>query len=172
MTDSKSCSWSSITAHGTPGNVTVNIYYAVNPTVGTGHTFTLTGTDLYGAVTVEAFSGVGMSSPFDQQNGNASASASSLATGSITPAANNELIISGEAYFGDNSLATVSDSMTITDYMGGGGVTGGAMAYKIQTTAAAINPTWTFPTSQFAAVIVASFKASGSMVKRRVVVTQ
>lgn len=173
MTDNKSNTWSFLTAHGTVGNVSVNLYYCINPIVGSNHSFTLTGSTIFGWVAAEVFSG---GSIFDQQNGAASALASSLATGSITPSEDNELIVSGEAYFGDSTMATINSGMNITDSFKDCCTTAttGAMAYKIQTTATAINPTWTFPSANLCAVIVASFKASGGAitVRHKIMITQ
>lgn len=169
--DSLGNTWTALTPHGTVGNVTVNIYYVTNPSVGVGHTFTTNGTNTYSSFYVAAFSGALTTGTLDGQNGSASASASSIASGSITPGQPNELIIAGLST-GTGIPSSIAPTMTINDSIPvGGGFNGGALAYVIQTTATAINPTWTLPSANYCASIVASFIASsgggGSVFVRR-----
>lgn len=156
---------SALTAKEDTGVIGTQILYWLNPTVGSGHTFTLN--DLYARIQVAAFSGAHASSPFDQQNG-AIGSGSPLSTGSITPGEDNELVIAG---FGAllKDYASVDSGFTTLDsaaYVSGIAMSG-ALAYKIQTTAAAVNPAFTSSSGAYAAAAIASFKsaASGSAIK-------
>lgn len=156
-TDSKSNTWTQATSY-TQGNVRVRLWYTTPSSVGSGHTFSFSGSPL-GTMFVAAFSGANQSSPYDQQNG-ANAFATSLATGSITPTEDNELIIglyginsTGVPMSVDNGLIEINEvDFVSSNYYGG------MMAYKVQTTAAAINPTFTRTNSNGQAATVVSFK--------------
>lgn len=160
--DSKGNTWTALTQRTSGAVGATQIFYCLNPTVGSGHTFTSGGG--FPTVTVTAWSGAATSSVFDVETGATSASASSLATGSVTPANANSLVIASVG---------ISDAMTGTAAITGGftvsnaiygqpGVTeGGGQAYLIQTSAAAANPTWSgwSPAGSCAAAI-AVFKAA------------
>ena len=162
-TDSKGNTWTGLTTR-TAGSTYGRIFYAVNPTVGTGHTFTLSGANSFCVVDVLAFSGVDTSSPFDVQNGASSLSgAATQAPGSVTPSANNSVVITGIAAESPGTTATVDLSFTITDQSGqvNGVNFAGAAAYLIQTTAGAVNPTWTYSSGTVStAATIAVFKAA------------
>lgn len=160
LIDSKGNSWTELTQSEEVGSARCSIFYCQGGTVGLNHTFTYEGTSVYVSVAVAAFSG-SAATPFDQENGASSPSTNSLATGSITPSEDNELVIAG---FSSNSGETISinASMTITDqepYVGGNSFSV-ALAYIIQTTAGAINPSWSWTSTAAAAARIASFKAS------------
>jgi hypothetical protein len=158
-TDSNSNTWSALTQANAYNAGKNQLFYAYAPTVGSGHTFSCSCTSGTPALAVAAFSGAA-SAPFDQQS-TAIADAggeTSHATGSITPTQDNELIISG---FGTLIPETFSadSGMTIANQITAG--VGGGLAYKIQTTAAAINVTWSWTTSTpYVALTIASFKAN------------
>lgn len=147
VSDSKSNTWTALTAYADSG-VTSRIYYvnSATPTVGTGHTFTLNGTGIAGAINVMAFSGT-TAAPYDgKQNGANSASSASISPGTVTPTVDGYLIVTG--FTGGNTFggaATINNSFTITNQkaLTGGSNYGTAAAYLIQGTAAGVNPTWT-----------------------------
>ncbi len=101
----------------------------------------------------------------DQINGDAGVLSTTLATGPITPIQDDELIIS--AMTGRAGTYSVDSGFTITDQDANTNPVffapglGGALAYKIQTTAATINATWTQTPNHAMAVIIASFRATG-----------
>lgn len=161
-TDSKSNTWTQVTNTYTQGNVRVRMWYTTPSSVGSGHTFSFSGSPL-GTMFVAAFEDANQSSPADQQNG-ANAFASSLATGSITPTEDNELIIglyginsTGVPMSVDNGMIEINE----VDFLAGN-YYGGMMAYKVQTTAAAINPTFTRTNSNGQAATVVSFKRAAA----------
>ncbi len=162
MADSKSNSgWTPLTSYST-GVYVSTLLYVANPTVGSGHTFTLSGS--FPALWVAAFSGVTLSSPFDVENGSTGTVA--IQTGSVTPSQNNELVITVLTVATTTGAAAIDNGFTILDGAAsdGGSYVGGALAYKVQTTAAAVNPTWSYPgitgdTRMTAGI--ATFKASG-----------
>lgn len=131
------------------------IYYALNPVVGADHTFT--SVNQFGAGAVQSFSGVGGVGPSTGSFGNTGTSAQ---PGSLTPAVDGCLLVAG---IGENTQPTddsvvVDSDFTLTDqqfYVGGVNF-GAAMAYLIQTSAAAVNPTfsWTGSASSVQAVMI------------------
>lgn len=167
--DSKSNTWTGLTVRTSGGGAfhKLRIWYVANPTVGTGHTFTFGGTSSAMAGCVSAWSGAKVTSPFDQQNG-AGVSSTSAAPGSITPSEDNELIIAGCSFEGSRTLS-IDGGFTITNQVNfsGGSNYGVGMAYLIQTSLAAANPSWSWSGSADAAAAIASFKAepvSGSVI--------
>ncbi len=158
--DSKMNTWTSLTTHAGASNAKNTISYAANPTVGSGHIFTATGSVAYPSICVAAFSGTATVSPFDLESGaGTSGGGTTLQPGSITPSQNNEVVI-GSLGWSASGTVSVNGGFTITDqtdYMPGAAF-GAALAYLVQTTATGSNPTWTFPSSE-AGVSQASFKA-------------
>jgi hypothetical protein len=148
VTDNKSNTWTKLTVQD--NSVAANcIWYSHATTVGTGHTVTFTGD--YSIAEFMAFSGVS-GSPFDKQGGNETANGTAATTfqpGSLTPSANGSLIVVG---LGNNSFTgtiSIDSSFTIAgQHTYNSGVNyGAATAYLIQTTAAAVDPTWTMPST-------------------------
>lgn len=161
VSDSKGNTWSARTYY-TGSVVAAQIFYCQAPTVGSGHTFTCSGTSTFSTIAVEAFSG-STASPYDTESGAGNASsASTIQPGSITPSENNCLIISGTGWNSSGST-TVDGGFSETGELspGGGNNFGTVMSYLIQTSAAAANPTVTFsPAYDYAATAIASFKAA------------
>ena len=154
VSDSKGNTWLPLTLRTTSSGHQ-RFFYAQAALVGSGHTFTVTGTSIYPAIHVRAFAGA-TATPFDLQAG-ATNSGSSLATGSITPTQPGALVVSGLC-FDSTATVSVAPTMTVTQSPFGSGVAfGGALGYLVQTTAAAVNPTWTIPGGATNAAAVASF---------------
>jgi len=161
LTDSKSNTW--ILAKSKSGTVSnLFIYYCHNPVVGSGHTFTATGSGAT-SMNVMGFSG-SASSPLDQTN-SATVSGGSLATGSITPSQSNELIIAVAAPTDGTSTYSVNSGFTTTYNINAGtGVNEGLISsYLIQTTATAVNPTFSWSGTGDASAAIVSFKTTGSV---------
>lgn len=157
VTDSKGNTWTAATKYN--ASDAANRFYYCQPTsVGSGHTFTIGPPNTFGGIIVLGFSGVKVTSPYDGVNGANSASASSLATGSLTPSEDNCLLIYAATTAGN---ITAVDVGTLQETANGiGGTTyGGGVGYEIQTTATARNPSFSASvTNQMAASILA-FKA-------------
>lgn len=153
VADNKGNTWNALTAQ-TSGGVSSQLFYAQNPTVGAGHTFTVTAN--FPSAELLAFSGM-QSAPFDQQNG--ATGGPNVTTGSITPTADNAVVVTGAMGI-NNSTPTVDSSLTVTDgvaYVSGTNY-GSAMAYGIEGVAQAINPTWTAAGGDnIYAAVIASF---------------
>lgn len=163
-TDSYSNTWTGLTARTVSG-LTTRIWYCNPPSGkhGTGHTFTVTAG--ISSLCIMAFKGAEQVSVFDVENGATSASAASLATGSVTPTNNNSLVYTGVSANNQVQIQTVSAPFSQLDNQTG---TSSAFsvsnAYEIQTTATARNPTWTDASAQVMAVAIAVFR---SQVNRR-----
>jgi hypothetical protein len=157
-TDSKSNTWTEIRDEVGDFSGDMAIYYVANPTVGSGHTFTPTGS--FNSICIAAFSGLS-SSPLDQQNGR-TASTGDYTAGSITPSQSDCLIIAGIGGSNGTShnigsgftITNQNDSLTSVTY-------DSALAYLIQTSAGAVNPAWTLDTFASEGVVLVSFKPTG-----------
>lgn len=169
ITDSNSNVWVEIGFFGTgTTNCGTGLWYAKNPIVGAGHTFTLTSSQNFNALCAAAFSGVDTVSPLDQSTGNQGASndtpVTSIQTGSVTPLFNNELIISG-GVFGSPAFASglhIDSGFTIQVQDDGSASFPDALAYLVQTIAGGVNPTWSWSTANQTAVSIATFKAAAA----------
>jgi len=138
ISDSRGNTWTALTSENGTSEF-MSSWYCVPSSVGTGHTITTaSGSSMFASLYVSAWSGAS-ATPFDKQAG------ATLATrpGSITPAANGCLVISGlcshtAGTYAVDSGFTIAQQQTFVS----GTNDGGAQAYLIQTTAAALNPTW------------------------------
>lgn len=165
LTDSKGNSIATATGATTSiFGITSSIYYVKAPTVGSGHTWTLTGTSGDFAFAVLAFSGSDQTAPLDQTNGTASSFGSTVQPGSITPGQANELLVTFCIDGDDTNAFSVDSGFTIADQLlqVNGGHKGLAIAYQIQTTATARNPTWTLGSGNLFGADIASFKLASA----------
>ncbi len=165
VTDSSSNTYTqAVSKEDTFSGGQIEIWVAYSATVTSTMTFRLqnqgSGTAYFSGV-VMGFSGGLGSLPTDQTNSAAGVGVTSLQAGSITPSEDNELVIA--ALSGDIDTGNIDES-----YVHEGSIDGVASeslsmeaAYKIQTTATATNPTWSFP-SQNPAAVIASFKAAST----------
>lgn len=167
VSDSKGNTWTALTAYANGGQKQ-RIYYAVNPTVGTGHTFTVGGTSVVASFAASSWSGVDTTTPFDVQAGTGGAgpiTAAGIGSPSMTPANNGSLVITSCSQAAVVSGLTASGTFTALDAVAfSSGVNYGiATAYVIQTTAATISnattvQSWTTGTAY--AIATAAFKAA------------
>ena len=158
LSDIKGNTYTSI-ASVTSGSVISRLVACYSPTVGSGHTFSAVAGSNYITLAVAAFSGAA-ASPLDVSNSAIAASASTIQPGSITPTAANELVICGAGTDGGSAFSSINGGFTITDSQPNAGAEeGAALAYLIQTSATAANPTWTMAGASNLLAIIASFKA-------------
>ncbi len=174
LSDSEGNTWTARTERTAAFGAKGRLYYAENPNVSATHTFTLTG-GTHGAVGVTAFSGTATSSVFDTETGQ-SDQFSTAEAGSLTPSQNASLVIASivqwTSLVGDQSI---DDGYTLEEEWSpnsGGDHRGGGIAYLIQTTAAATDPSWTFGGGGDAGVALTAFKpaaggAAGQPTMRR-----
>jgi len=156
LSDSKGNTWIGLAGYSAPTfPIRSRLYYCLNPSVGTGHTFTITGNDTYASIGANAYSGVG---GLESESGNSANPATTLQTGNLNPLFNNSLLITGLS-FGAASTASIDSSFIISNQANwNSGVSeGGAVAYKIQTSASAENPTWTIGSSTQMSTVMAVF---------------
>jgi hypothetical protein len=158
ITDSKGNTWNMLTAR-TSSYARSRIGWCVPTSVGSGHTVTAYGyAGTYPAVAFLAFSGAS-ASPYDTENGSFTNAATSLSTGSLTPSVNNALVVAAVG-IGNSTGCSIDNGFTLSEaepFVGGNNFSLG-LAYKIQTTATAVNPQWSWSGSVDAAATIASFK--------------
>lgn len=168
LTDSKGNTWTARTAATYVSGYTyyTQIWYCEAPTVGSGHTFTLTpgsGGGIGMALSVAWFSHA-VASPYDTEaaGGSAGGNATSFQDGAVTPSAANALLIAALEYNDTTSDATIDSGFTVAAVARPVSSTclGAALGYLIQGAAASVNPTWSWSASANpAAVTTAVFKS-------------
>lgn len=167
VSDSNSNTWTEIRNHDNGFGRVIRLYRSAagSTVVGSGHTFTVSLTNGVIGFAVSAFSGAASSSIDDQENSNGAIFSSTLAPGSITPSENDTVVITGVGCSDSGSdPSSINGSFTIGAHVASdAGATGFGcgIAYLIQTTAAAANPTWTISQSAtHLAAAIANFKAA------------
>lgn len=165
LSDSKGNSWTALTQQTTSGGLVgrCQIHYCVPTSVGSGHTFTYSGSGGYPIIMAMAFSGTHATTPFDAENGAVTTTGTTIQPGSLTPSENNEVVVTVVSE-NNGTAPTIDSGYTVAQSgaaSGGNNVAGGA-AYIIQTTASATNPTWTIGASADAAAASACFKSDGA----------
>jgi hypothetical protein len=157
FSDSKSNTWTSLTK-GTQF-ISTRIVYCVPSSVGSGHTFSASVASGFPSICVAAFSGA-HATPVDQQNGSTGNGITSIQPGSVTPTEDNELVIVGVGLGNGNAAGIDMAGYTVPEevYYNGNAFTC-ALAYNIQTSATATNPTWTWTGNEQGVARIATFKA-------------
>lgn len=156
LSDSASNTWTQLAGQATSG-LFESLWYCRNPITSASHTFTAGGSGA--AICVTAFSGAG--GGIDKNSGNAANPATTIQPGSVTPTVNGEVIVGFVGNGGNVETWSVNSSMTISDQLPGisSNYFAAAMAYLIQPTAGAINPTFTTTFAGSALVVtLATFK--------------
>lgn len=159
-TDNKGNTWVAIDTQAQ--TIFSGVYYVQSPTVGTGHHFTLSGASRVAGIAVMAFSGTNTLAAVDQHTKAAnSLGTSPITAGSITPSENNEVVAT---FLAGNMLETIAvdSSCTLVDHLPflAGQAYCVASAYIVQTTAGAINPSWSYGSPSVEHAYNDSFKAS------------
>src|ERR1035437_4291283 len=173
FTDSLANVWTALPPVASNTNYPIGqIWYTASPNVGSAQTLTLTTpTACYATVFFTAWSGTS-ASPYDNQIGQLVDSVSSVTPGSITPAADNELLVSFlSSQNGTTTGIGVSGGISLLDATcePRTGRCGG-FGYAVQTTATTINPTWVQSASTAMTTAVAAFQAgtAASHIRHRV----
>lgn len=146
ITDSKGNTYTALTAQASSNVAYSRIYYCPNPTVGSGHTFTGTGSESYFTIAAAAFSGVTTTSPFDVENGAVSPSSGAapvISTGSVTPTNAGSLAAAVVAICDNGTTASVDSSYSISDQMVWVNNTAEGVALAWKEISAASNPQFT-----------------------------
>lgn len=163
LSDSKGNTWTKV-ADGIDAstNCASTMYYCDAPTVGTGHTFTTT--SQYCGLTAIGITGEATSF-YDTSTGRGGFDASPYTTfqpGSVTPSVNNCLLITSAYQAAPTGGVTTPSGYTSLANWAFGTAFPGGVAYKIQGTAAADNPTWGVSATSNVAANIAVFKPSAS----------
>lgn len=183
LTDSKSNTLNALTdTGGTTSSFHGRMWYAWGSiSVGSGHTFTLSrysGTGLFGAfICTLALSGaMTASDPLDGSDVSNENSGTTIQTGSISPSVDNEIVVTGLSTESTLNVPTINSGFTVQATTTGTDHQVGGIAYLIQTTKAAVNPTWTVTDNLPNRTTIASFKmavtAGGASPRRSLVVVQ
>ena len=144
LSDSQTNSWTPLTVRSNGAGAATRLYYSANPSTSATHTATVSGSGITSGIAIACFSG--LPGTTDQENG-ASGNANSLATGSVTPTQADELIITSLVK-DHNETPAIGGGFTIAGtgaYVPGSNFMS-SIAYLIQTTAAAANPSWSCAT--------------------------
>ena len=140
VTDSKGNTWVPLT-RAIASTTQTQLFFCLTPTVGSGHTFTVSGTTIYPAILVAAFAGV-VSVQIDT---GATSTASPCTAGPVTPLQSGALVVTSRAGNAASTDSVTPGGFTLLSVAYGAGTTmRGGLGYVIQTTAAAITPTWTW----------------------------
>lgn len=154
ISDNKSNSWNQLT-NVSNSNINGRMFYTLPTSTGSGHTVTASLSNTYPSIGVIALSGTLLTSPFDKQS-----VGFGVNPGSVTPSENNEILISGVVTLGGSLSIGSSFTLPVTvsylesNHMGLG------LAYKIQATAGAENPTWSGGSQPQS--VIATFKAAAA----------
>lgn len=163
ISDSKGNTWNKLASYVSGNAADVTEFYSVPTSVGSGHTFTINFTGAFPTIGVIAFTGAA-ASPYDNNVVGANTDSTSIAPGSITPSQDNEVVITAFTFNTDGTI-TAPSGFTLTDIQQRGGINIGlALAYKIQTSAGAENPSWSTSASGIIGATQASFKAAGGAI--------
>lgn len=165
ISDSKSNTYTGLTRQDA-GAPAIRLYYVANPTVGSGHTFTASNTDSFPSIACLALSGTNTTTFYDGTENGAvdnTASSQSIQPGSVTPSEDNTIVVTAFGVYSSGTGHTINGSYTIEETVtfGPGEHIGVVLAYWIQTTATATNPTWSWTTNDYAATVIAPFRSSG-----------
>jgi hypothetical protein len=175
LLDSKSNTWTPLTiwVEGGASSTQVRIFYALPDAahLDAAHTFTcVAGGITYSTLTVAAFSGTLASPPFDQQTG-ADAVAATIQAGSVTTS-EAELIVAAAACESSEFTAIDAGLTIIQNVAHTGAHIAGALAWRVQSAAGSINPTWTISSAgDNVSAALATFKVGGGAAPPAVVDT-
>lgn len=159
-TDSYSNTWTGLTMRNGSFGGDLKIWYCLSPSVGSGHTFSLSGSGEGASLCVGAFAGV---DAYHSENGTGSPTTDPSA-GSVTPPEDGCLIVTTAAvYGGDGGHATIASPYTLQEFVNGSNSVhwDSTLAYYIQPTAASVNPSWTMATFSVAAAVAVFTPAAG-----------
>lgn len=146
VSDSSTNTWNARTEYSTAGNGSVQIHYATNATSTSTQTFTTTCTGCYSSLVVMGFSGSNLSAPYDNTENGAVDDTTTVTTmqpGQITPSENNTVVAACLTFAAVSTITINSGFSTVfQENFNAGENFAAAGAYLIQTTAAAVNPTF------------------------------
>lgn len=137
-------------------------HFCFAPIVGAGHTFTASSAStVFPSIQVIAFSG-GLA--YDQIATALGSGVTSRQPGSLTPPSNNALFLVGICFDGTTGTVSINSGFTkeVENPYVVSNAFGGAVAYFIQGTAGALNPTWSWTNSVTVATSMATVTTTGA----------
>lgn len=147
VVDSKGNTWIALTNFQETPAINLCLWYCLTPTVGSGHTVTVTNN--YPAVAFSAWSGVLSFS-------------AEASPGPVTPTQAGDLLISGYSDATGNAMISVDSGFTIFDSaLVGGTYLPLAVASLIAPNTSAVTPTWTSDAPNYASSVGLFVKSSG-----------
>lgn len=163
-TDTNSNTYTKIGTNTHSGVQNINLYVCFNPVVSINMVFTYTTSiNTFPSIAVIGLSDL-LNGTVDQTSGSANVSnpPNPNTPGSITPSIDNEIWISLAMDVAGVSGTGISVSIGTIAYSAGtitAQAYGIGMAYLVQTTAAAVNPSWTFPAGNNVMTSIWSFES-------------
>jgi hypothetical protein len=140
VSDSKTNTWTRLSFYNQGGSGT-NLYYALNPTVGSGHTFSVGSSAIFPALHVAAFSGV---DSYSGENGEGGGFGTSLIVNLSNTGVNDTLYLSGAWW--TNTAGPISDNFGFTTIQYTDTVPaqsyGGYIAWKVANAGASVGFSW------------------------------
>lgn len=139
------------------------IYYCVNPTTNSSHTFSYSQFNTTPTLFVNVFDGG--TSTVDVTNSTNNTVSTTIQPGSVTPTSDGQLFVTVLSNFvAIADTYSINSSFTITQRreVANPNAQDGAIAYKIQTTGGAENPTWSHSNTTTNGACIATFKLNGS----------
>lgn len=161
LTDSKGNTWNILTQEPYQFSGRAFIAYALNPTVGSGHTFTLTSVNNFGSLCATAWSGADTTAPFDIEDTFHADGVTAIKAGAVTPSQDGSLILTGVGLRGlsAGAVASVDSGFTLEGAIPQTAAHFGMfLGYLIQGTAAAVDPQFTWSGADGAGAVTAVFK--------------
>lgn len=166
LSDSKSNTWTQILSIGSGGGTRATLYYS-KPTIGVGpgHTFSITGAANVPTLSYVCYAGGSPTVPLDQSSDAGGGGISTIQPGSITPSRDNALVVCMLSANTTVITPSIDSGFTLLNAKLSDGVNfeGAGLAYKIQTTPAAVNPTWTADNCTLTTVIANFLPLRSSM---------
>lgn len=163
--DSEGNTWEPGTIRETAnGEESVQLFYCIGPSTSATHTFEATGVGGFITLAVEAFTATGEIEFVSESAGGVTNSGTSVQPGELTATEDGSLFVTGLNYSLRNT-AVIDDDFTAQtlDWVDAVNVAG-ASAYKVQGTAGAENPTWSWDGAAEGAASMMLFQLAGEEV--------
>ncbi len=157
LSDSKSNTWNSLTRY-LSGSMRIRTFYSLATSVGTGHNFTFAGAGVFASIGVLWASGAG--GGVDSGKDSGASGTSTRSAGSLTPSEDNCLVVAG--FEADVATSISIDGGFTAAVKNAGGQEANGIAYLVQTTATAANPSWTWSGGSTGVVNLAVFKSTAA----------
>lgn len=161
LTDSKGNTWTLLTRHYDTGLISSNrMYYCINPTVGSGHTFTLSGASTFSNMNVMAFNNT-TTPTYYAENGSADiGNQNFIQTGAVTNNLANALFVCGFSGLNTGVPPITLDSgfTQVDSFYNGGLYIAGTGGYKIVSSIVTLNPKFTWSNQTYVSTSIAVFQ--------------